>query len=165
MTLDEIHPTVTDIWEMSTFSAVKYSRLRGTEEHEFTNTCSITQNNYGTSGSLDQIINGHLNPLDVVKTEYPPSNDNDLIRVHKPLKDRLKFAIPVCLLCFIPTGIMAIVYALQSRTAWKRGEIKLAKEKSSISKDFIRASVCIGMFMYILILVAVLFLVTLHVHS
>lgn len=57
-----------DFTEMSTFSAVKYSRLRGTEEHEFTNTCSITQNNYGTSGSLDQIINGHLNPLDVVKT-------------------------------------------------------------------------------------------------
>lgn len=54
---------------------------------------------------------------------------------------------------------------IQSRSAWKRGEIKLAREKSSISKDFIRASVCIGMFMYILILVAVLFIVILHVHS
>lgn len=59
---------VADFTEMSKFSAVKYSRLSGTEEHEFTNTCSSTQNNYGTSGSLDQIINGHLNPLDVVKT-------------------------------------------------------------------------------------------------
>lgn len=57
-----------DFTEMSTFSAVKYSRLSGTEEHEFTNTCSITPNNYGTSGSRDQIINGHLNPLDVEKT-------------------------------------------------------------------------------------------------
>ncbi|XP_022343789.1 uncharacterized protein LOC111136913 isoform X2 [Crassostrea virginica] len=149
---------------METFPAVKYSRLGGTEEQELPYTCN-TSKTYGTSGSRYQIVHGHRNPLDVEKTEYPPSSENDLIRVHKPLKDRLKYAIPVCLFCFFPTGILAIKYALQARSAWRQGEIKKAREKSSISKDFIRASVCLGMIAYILILVVILSILIFNVHS
>lgn len=151
---------------MDTLSAVKYSRLSTKDETDSPYTC-ITLKNYGSSGSSRHQfpINGHLNPLDVEKTEYPPSNESDLIRVHKPLKDRTKYAFLACLFCFFPTGIMAIVYASQARSAWERGEVKKAREKSSLSKDFIRASVCIGVIAYILIFLVILITVIFNVHA
>ncbi|XP_048751692.2 proline-rich transmembrane protein 1-like [Ostrea edulis] len=143
---------------------VKYSRLISSDDIESPYTC-ITLKNYGASESRHQELNGHFNPLDVDKTEYPPSNENDLIRLHKPLKDRTKYAFLACILCFFPTGIMAIIYALQARSAWKGGEVKKAREKSSISKDFIRASVCLGGLTYILIILVILFTVIFDVHE
>lgn len=56
-------------------------------------------------------------------------------------------------------------FFIKARSAWRQGEIKKAREKSSISKDFIRASVCLGMIAYILILVVILSILIFNVHS
>ena len=56
-------------------------------------------------------------------------------------------------------------FFIKARSAWRQGEIKKAREKSSISKDFIRASVCLGMIVYILILVVILSILIFNVHS
>ena len=63
----------------------------------------------------------------------------------KPPSNHLAFAIVVTLLCCVPTGIVAIVYAARVDSLFHAGDPDAAKRASESARNWAIASVVLGL--------------------
>ncbi|XP_066265370.1 proline-rich transmembrane protein 1-like [Branchiostoma lanceolatum] len=67
--------------------------------------------------------------------------------------DHLKFAIITTICCFWPTGILAILKAVETRELIAHGDIARANESSRKARMFSILALCIGLFLFFGIIV------------
>ncbi|KAH3833196.1 uncharacterized protein LOC127879388 [Dreissena polymorpha] len=61
-------------------------------------------------------------------------------------------AVLVCLFCFFPTGVAAIIFAMMASSQWSAGEYQEARRSSTIARNLVIASLVIGILAYVLII-------------
>jgi hypothetical protein len=69
-----------------------------------------------------------------------------------PVPNYLVWAILVTLLCFLPTGIAAIVYASQVNTKLSAGDVAGAREASDKAKMWTIISAVIGVLLAVIVI-------------
>lgn len=75
-----------------------------------------------------------------------------VIAAPKP-PDYLVPSIVACLCCFWPTGIAAIIFAMQANTAYGQGDISGAQHASRMAKIFMITSVVVGAVFFLIIII------------
>ena len=67
---------------------------------------------------------------------------------HVPPASMIGYAWLVTIFCFVPTGIIALVYAYKSKSAWKKGEAETAHEYCRSAKMWTGITFFIGLIFY-----------------
>ena len=70
----------------------------------------------------------------------------------------LNAAIAVTVLCFLPFGVIAIVYALRTSDAIRAGNLALAQQTSLRARRWVRIALVVGVLIWVFLLVVMLLL-------
>lgn len=70
----------------------------------------------------------------------------------------LNAAIAVTVLCFLPLGVIAIVYALRTADAISDGDLELARQASRRARRWLRIAFVVGLAIWVFLLAIMLLL-------
>ncbi|KAK6190088.1 hypothetical protein SNE40_002023 [Patella caerulea] len=90
---------------------------------------------------------GHPGYTNVVVSQPPPA----MAVTGPPPQDHMCAAVFVTLCCFWPTGIIAIIKAMDARNALERGDLMTAQNSARSAKQMVTISVIVGIISIIVV--------------